>query len=299
MLAKQNGVSVGAHPGYPDLMNFGRRVLPFTPDEIQRFCVAQIGSLIAMARLAGTHVSYVKPHGALANVAADDTAVAEAIARGIAAVGGIGVLATQAPRLSRPPPSAFRPIGDLRRPRLYRPGRLVPRSHPQAMLTDPDAAADRLIGFFRTGLMPTIDGPAIPLEAHSICIHGDSPHAVPMARRLREALCWRRHCSPQFHLRLGARVKFPRLRCVGDSSILVEFGDAIAPEINDRVMSLDRVRRRRRLLASWTLRLHTPPFSLLMIRCAQGRNLSLRYLRHMGPNRRRSGHVPPRDSRLL
>jgi UPF0271 protein len=189
LLAKQNGVSVGAHPGYPDLMNFGRRVLPFTPDEIQRFCVAQIGSLMAMARLAGTEVTYVKPHGALANVAADDTAVADAIARGIAAVGGLGVLAISGTALEQSARALdLRTFSEIFADRSYTSrGRLVPRSHPQAMLTDPNAAADRLIGFFRTGLMPTIDGPAIPLEAHSICIHGDSPHAVPMARRLREA----------------------------------------------------------------------------------------------------------------
>jgi UPF0271 protein len=92
-LARQRGVSVGAHPGYPDLLGFGRRRLPYTLAEVQRFCVAQIGALVAMASLAGTCVRYVKPHGALANLAADDRAVADAIAQGVAAIGGLAVLA--------------------------------------------------------------------------------------------------------------------------------------------------------------------------------------------------------------
>jgi 5-oxoprolinase (ATP-hydrolysing) subunit A len=189
-LARQHRVVVGAHPGYPDLMNFGRRTLPFTPDEVQRFCVAQIGSLMAMAKLAGTRVSYVKPHGALANVAADDRTVAEAIARGIEALGGLAVLAISGTELdhvarARGLPTYSEIFADRGYTKL---GRLVPRTHPRAMLTDPEEAAERLLSFFRTGLMPTIDGPSIPLEAHSICIHGDSRHAVGMARHVRQAL---------------------------------------------------------------------------------------------------------------
>lgn len=189
VLAKKNGVSVGAHPGYPDLMNFGRRVLPYKPDEIQRFCVAQIGSLLTMAKLAGARVTYVKPHGALNNVASDDRPIADAIAAGVAAIGGLSILATSGTELEHASRAAgLTTWSEIFADRAYDSrGRLVPRSHPRAMVTDPDAAAERLLGYFRTGLMPTIDGPAIPLAAQSICIHGDSPHAVPMARRLREA----------------------------------------------------------------------------------------------------------------
>ncbi len=190
VLAKQHDVAVGAHPGYPDLLGFGRRRLPYTPDEVQRFCVAQIGSLVAMAALAGTSVRYVKPHGALANLAADDRSVADAITAGIAAIGGLAILAISGTELA----DAARTQGltaysEIFADRAYSArGRLVPRSEPAAMITDPDEAADRLVVFLRSGRMPTVDGPAIPLEAHSVCIHGDSPHAVAMAERVSRAL---------------------------------------------------------------------------------------------------------------
>jgi UPF0271 protein len=190
VLARECGVVVGAHPGYPDILGFGRRKLPCTPEEAQRFCTAQIGSLMAMASLAGTRVRYVKPHGALNNVAAEDAALANALALGIRAIGGLALLATAGTELSKAGHRAGIPTyEEIFADRGYTAqGQLVPRSHPRAMITDPVEAADRLIGFFRTGLMPTIDGPAIPLKAHSICIHGDSPHAVSMAQQLRKRL---------------------------------------------------------------------------------------------------------------
>lgn len=188
--ARDCGVVVGAHPGYPDILGFGRRKLPFTPEEAQRFSTAQIGSLMAMASLAGTSVRYVKPHGALNNVAAEDAALAEALVLGIRAIGGLALLATAGTELSK----AGHRLGvptyeEVFADRGYTAeGQLVPRSHPRAMITDPKEAADRLVGFLKTGLMPTIAGTSIPLPAHSICIHGDSPHAVGMARHLRERL---------------------------------------------------------------------------------------------------------------
>ncbi len=189
-LARLRGVSVGAHPGYPDLLGFGRRLLPYSPVEVQRFCVAQIGGLVAMASLAGTRVRYVKPHGALANLAADDKAVAEAIVGGIAAMGEFAVLAISGTELADAARARGLPTYDeIFADRAYTSrGRLVPRSHPAAMITDPEVAAQRLLGFLRTGLMPTIEGTEVALDAHSICIHGDSPHAVAMAKRVRDAL---------------------------------------------------------------------------------------------------------------
>lgn len=190
VLAKQHDVTVGAHPGYPDLLGFGRRRLPYTPDEVQRFCVAQIGSLMAMAALVGTRVRYVKPHGALANLAADDRSVAEAIAAGVSAIGGLSILAISGTELADAARARnLTAYSEIFADRSYTArGRLVPRSDPAAMIADPDAAAERLLDFLRTGYMQTVDGPAIPLEAHSICIHGDSPHAVAMAERVSRAL---------------------------------------------------------------------------------------------------------------
>jgi UPF0271 protein len=190
VLARECGVVVGAHPGYPDILGFGRRKIPCTPEEAQRFSTAQIGSLMGMAALAGTQVRYVKPHGALNNVAAEDAALSEALVLGIRAIGGLALLATAGTELSK----AGHRLGvptyeEVFADRAYTAeGQLVPRSHPRAMITEPEEAADRLIGFLKTGLMPTLAGTSIPLPAHSICIHGDSPHAVGMARHLRERL---------------------------------------------------------------------------------------------------------------
>ena len=189
-LAREHAVVVGAHPGYPDLLGFGRRRLPYAAAEIQRFCIAQIGALLGMAALAGAPVRYVKPHGALSNLAADDRTVAQAIVEGVAALGGLAILAISGTELE----IAARAHGldvysEIFADRAYTcRGRLVPRDHPSAMISDPETAARRLVEFFRTGAMPSIDGPAVNLAAHSICIHGDGPHAVAIARRLKTAL---------------------------------------------------------------------------------------------------------------
>jgi UPF0271 protein len=189
-LAKQHGVVTGAHPSYPDKPGFGRRRLPATPSEIERFVAAQIGALIAIGALVGQPIAYVKPHGALANVAADEADVAGAIARAIKAVDPqLAVLAISGTVLER----VARDLGlatfsEIFADRGYTPrGTLVPRGTPGAMIESPDAAAERLFGFLESGLMPTVGGDAIPLAADSVCIHGDSPHAVAMARHLRTA----------------------------------------------------------------------------------------------------------------
>lgn len=189
-LAQEHGVVVGAHPGYPDLLGFGRRRLPYSPAETQRFCVSQIGALMGISSLIGMKVRYVKPHGALGNLAADDREVAEAIVEGVAALGGLAILAISGTELETVARAhGLEVYSEIFADRSYTSrGRLVPRSHPSAMITDPKTAADRLIKFFETGVMPTIDGPPVKLRADSICIHGDGPHAVSMAQMLKAAL---------------------------------------------------------------------------------------------------------------
>jgi 5-oxoprolinase (ATP-hydrolysing) subunit A len=190
-LAKERKVIVGAHPGYADREGFGRRIIPCTTGEIERFVVAQIAALVGIATLAGSNVTYVKPHGALANLAADDTDVAEAIARGIQtfskelavlAISGTALEIAAKKRNMEVYSEIFADRGYLAN------GRLVPRSRAGAMIKSPQEAADRLIGFFRTGDMPTVEGKPVRLAAHSICVHGDGPSAVAMARHVREAL---------------------------------------------------------------------------------------------------------------
>lgn len=189
-LAKARGVVTGAHPSYPDKEGFGRRRLPFTPAEIERFTAAQIGSLMGIGGLVGQKISYVKPHGALANVAAEDRDVAEAIVRAVRAVdAGLAILAISGTVLERVTKErGVTAFSEIFADRGYTPGgTLVPRSEAGAMIHDPEVATKRLLSFFETWKMPTVGGPPVTLEAHSVCIHGDSPDAVAMARHIREA----------------------------------------------------------------------------------------------------------------
>ena len=189
--AARRGVVIGAHPGYADREGFGRRVIPMAPAEIGRMVAAQVGALQGVAALAGARVAYVKPHGALANLAADDAAVAAAIAAAVAALpGDLAALAISGTEFETAARAAGLPTySEVFADRAYLPnGRLVPRSRADAMLHDPAAAAERLIHLLDTGLMPVSGGDPVPLAAQSVCVHGDGPGAVAMARAVRSRL---------------------------------------------------------------------------------------------------------------
>jgi UPF0271 protein len=189
--AAARGVVVGAHPGYADREGFGRRVIPMQPAEIGRMVAAQVGALAGVAALAGTEVRYVKPHGALGNLAADDRAVADAIVAAVRALPGhLAILAISGTELELADRAAGAEVySEVFADRAYLPkGRLVPRSRPGAVLHDAEEAAARLIGFVESGRMPVVDGDPIPLAVQSICVHGDSPGAVQMARVVRKML---------------------------------------------------------------------------------------------------------------
>ena len=190
-LAKDKNVVVGAHPGFNDREGFGRREIPMTPAEIGRMCAAQIGALQGVGAQVGHPVSYVKPHGALANLAARDRAVADAIVQAIQAIDPTlpylaisGTQAEIAAQLAGCPnfSEIFADRGYLSS------GQLVPRGQDGAMIHAPEQGADRLLAFLETGLMPVIDGDPIPLKAQSICVHGDGPEAVAMAKAIRKGL---------------------------------------------------------------------------------------------------------------
>jgi len=190
-MAKDNGVSVGAHPGYADREGFGRRIIPMAPDEIGRMCAAQIGALMGLAAQVGVPVAYVKPHGALGNLASRDRNVADAIAAAVKAMGkGLAILAISGTQTEDAARSAGVPVySEIFADRGYlSTGHLVPRGQTGAMIEDAGEAAGRLITFLETGRMPVIDGPPITLKAESICVHGDSPGAVAMAREVRDRL---------------------------------------------------------------------------------------------------------------
>jgi UPF0271 protein len=190
MLAKTRGVVIGAHPGYADRPGFGRRIIPMTEGEVERMVAAQIGALMGVAALAGEHVAYVKAHGALANLAADDRGVADAVARAVRAVSrDLAVLAisgTEQEGAARA--QGLDVFSEIFADRAYLPnGRLVPRSRPGAMIALHEAPA-RILAFLDSGMMPVLEGAPVRLAAQSICVHGDSPDAVALAQHLRQAL---------------------------------------------------------------------------------------------------------------
>lgn len=190
-LARDKGVKVGAHPGFNDLIGFGRRVIPMSPAEIGRMCAAQIGALIGIAAQVGISVSYVKPHGALGNLAARDREVAEAIVNAVQKIDPkLAVLAISGTQSEQAARAAGTPVfSEIFADRGYlSSGQLVPRDQDGAMIHDAAEAAQRLITFLDTGRMPVIDGDPIKLAAQSICVHGDSPGAVDMAHEVRERL---------------------------------------------------------------------------------------------------------------
>lgn len=190
-LAAERGVVVGAHPGYADREGFGRRVIPMTPNEIARMVAAQVGALQGVAALAGVPVRYVKAHGALANLAADRAEVAAAIAEAVQALPGkLALLAISGTELEVEGRKAgLEVVSEVFADRAYRAdGRLVPRGQAGAVLHDPAMVAERLLRFAETGQMPVLGGGEVALAARSVCVHGDTPGAVALARGLRASL---------------------------------------------------------------------------------------------------------------
>ncbi|NPA97153.1 MAG: LamB/YcsF family protein [Crenarchaeota archaeon] len=190
-LAKERGVAVGAHPGLPDLMGFGRRFMEVSPQDLENYVIYQIGALHAIARAEGMELQHVKPHGAMYNAAWTRRDYAEAIVRAIKAFDPKLILvAPYGSEMHRAAEEmgiavAFEAFAD----RNYRSdGRLVPRSHPEALVRSIDEAIERAIRMVSEGRVKTVDGKDIEIRVHTICIHGDSPNAVEMAKRLRARL---------------------------------------------------------------------------------------------------------------
>lgn len=185
------GVAIGAHPGFPDLVGFGRREMSLSPDELRTDVMYQIGALKAFCDAAGVALHHVKPHGAMYNMAAKDEVMATAIARGIAlAAPDALVYAQDGSALARAADDAgLRVAYEVFADRAYlADGRLAPRSRPDAMLHDPLEVADRVIRMTRGEPIRTVDGDPIVVRADTVCIHSDTPAAVAMAKALRGAL---------------------------------------------------------------------------------------------------------------
>ena len=190
-LAKECSVAVGAHPGFPDLWGFGRRRIPFSTGEIERLVAYQVGAAQALAIYCGHRITYVKTHGALGNIAETDPDVAGAVARAVRAVDRSLIFLTIA--LSQQERSAgaagLQTVAEIYADRGYDDdGHLIPRGEPGALITDPDAAASRVLAMIKDGAIITASGKRLPTAISSVCVHGDSPHAVETARHLRTRL---------------------------------------------------------------------------------------------------------------
>lgn len=190
-LAAQRGVRVGAQVSYPDLAGFGRRFIDVAPEDLFADVVYQIGALQAIARIAGTSVGYVKPHGALYNAIMDHRPQAQAVAAAVHSVdpslpvlGLAGsVFFDEARRLGLPI------VAEAFTDRAYTPdGRLVSRREPDAVLHDPATIAERAVRLVTTGELIAVDGTPLTIAVQSLCVHGDSPGAVAIARAVRTAL---------------------------------------------------------------------------------------------------------------
>lgn len=189
--AAARGVAVGAHVSYPDRVGFGRRPMDVTSDELTADVIYQIGALQGLCAAAGTRVSYVKPHGALYNTIAQDARQAAAVIAGIKAVDPSLVLMglAGAPVLDQARAAGLATVAEAFGDRAYTPdGQLVSRRVAGAVLHDADLVAARMARLATEGTIEAIDGSVLNLAADSICVHGDSPGAVEMARRIRAAL---------------------------------------------------------------------------------------------------------------
>jgi UPF0271 protein len=184
------GVRVGAHPSYPDLLGFGRRVMQITRQEARDYILYQIGALRAFARALGVALQHVKPHGAIYNAAVKDRELSLGIAEGVSDAGEdlilVGLPDSELVRAGRE--VGLRVAGEAFGDRAYNEdGTLVSRKIAGSLLTDPDAVAERVLGFTR-GTVKAITGKEIRIEADTICLHGDTPGAGAIARRVRERM---------------------------------------------------------------------------------------------------------------
>jgi 5-oxoprolinase (ATP-hydrolysing) subunit A len=190
-LAKEKGVAIGAHPGFPDIWGFGRRRLPYSNDEIERLVAYQIGAAQGLAALAGHRITYVKAHGALSNIAAEDLDVAAAVARAIHAVApDLVFLAIAGTALETAGyKAALRVAREIFADRAYTDaGQLVARSQKGAVLHDVEEIAARVLAMVEEDAVISVSGKRIPVGIDSICVHGDTPNAVAMAKAVRMQL---------------------------------------------------------------------------------------------------------------
>ena len=190
-LARAAGVAVGAHPGFADLQGFGRREMTIDPSDVEDSLIAQIGALAAIAKAEGSALQHVKAHGALYNMAARDRSLADAIARAIASIDTSLIMfgLPNSPMLHAGRAAGLRVAAEGFADRAYQSdGSLAPRSRPGSVIHDIEAVVARAVRMAREGVVLTPEGAEVALRVDTICVHGDTPGAAELTRRIRAAL---------------------------------------------------------------------------------------------------------------
>jgi UPF0271 protein len=190
-LAKEKGVAVGAHPGYPDLMGFGRRPMDLTHSEIEAYLLYQMGALFAFAKAHGLPLQHIKAHGALGNLAFVDLEAAKTVARAaarfskevifVALAGSVMVQAAKE--------IGVRFVQEVYADRVYNPdGTLQSRKIPGSVIHDPEKAARQALTIVKEGYVVAHDGTKVRVKPETLCVHGDTPGAVAILQKIREEL---------------------------------------------------------------------------------------------------------------
>lgn len=190
-MALPEGVSIGAHPAFPDLQGFGRRAMHLSALELKAMILYQVGALDGIARAAGTRVSHVKPHGALNNMACENASLATVVAEAIREYDrSVILLAPALSELAKAGTAAGLPVAlEVFSDRAYTDtGQLVPRSQPGAVLHDSEACVAQVLRMFEQGGIVSINGKCLPTPFHSVCVHGDNLHAAETAEKVRQGL---------------------------------------------------------------------------------------------------------------
>ena len=190
-MAKEAGIRVGAHPGFPDLMGFGRRNMNVTPAEAKAYVLYQLGALDAFCRVNGVKMQHVKPHGALYNMAAKDYALSTAICEAIKEFdSNLIVLALSGGQLAKAAQDMeLRTAMEVFADRGYEEdGTLVNRRKEGALIKDEDEAIARVIRMVKEGVVTAVTGKDIPIQTDSVCVHGDGEKALLFVEKIRKAL---------------------------------------------------------------------------------------------------------------
>jgi 5-oxoprolinase (ATP-hydrolysing) subunit A len=190
-VSKAHGVKIGAHPGFMDMIGFGRRSISVTPEELKAYVKYQLGAMMGMAKSRGVRVSHLKAHGAMYNMAAKDERLARALAEAVYEVDGDIILVglSKSEIIKAGKTAGIKVANEVFADRSYNDdGTLVPRNAWGATIEDESLAIERVLDMVKKGVVKSINGREIEISADTICVHGDNPNAVKFAKSIKERL---------------------------------------------------------------------------------------------------------------